>query len=143
MKNCSKIYNFSVKNPSEPIKNNGPCGSGKPSSPCCGNTNSCNGNNGNMRSNGGTAKRQCPASAHSDRKSRRSKENNMLLLLHQKDAENFGIQTGGGCGKASSLLRILGNVFKTICTISDNQSVGTKKTNICSGGNCGKIKNLC
>lgn len=48
----------------------------------------------NSRGNGG---RVCPGTGHSERKSKKSKDNNMLLLLHQKDAENFGIQ--GGCGE--------------------------------------------
>ncbi|XP_014219331.1 uncharacterized protein LOC106647438 [Copidosoma floridanum] len=47
--------------------------------------------------NNGQGRRGCPSSGHSERKSRRSSHRDagsMLLVLHQKDVENFGIPSG-------------------------------------------------
>ncbi|XP_008213479.1 uncharacterized protein LOC100679789 [Nasonia vitripennis] len=61
----------------------------------------CRSHNGSreaLYSGNGNGRRVCPSAGHhQERKQRKSRDNNMLLLLHQKDAECYGIQTGSNC----------------------------------------------
>ncbi|OXU21894.1 hypothetical protein TSAR_012671 [Trichomalopsis sarcophagae] len=79
----------------------------------------CRSHNGSreaLYSGNGNGRRVCPSAGHhQEHKQRKSRDNNMLLLLHQKDAECYGIQTGSNC--------------------CDNAA---KKSSAYASGNCGK-----